>query len=173
VCTWPKKVFGILPKCVRATPAVPDAKRQSFKGPPSKKNIWQRYCGETRPALFRGLPPTETGLAGVVAATSTQRLAGRAASLTNSPFAEAVERRPSINAVSSSRVCCEAGSLVCPASESVSDACLRDSLPLEPRLTDWLLRGPYASQIASPAGSRLPTTIAQEIRSRGRERSQI
>jgi hypothetical protein len=36
----------------------------------------------------------------------------RAASLTSSSFADPVDRRPSINAVSSSRVRCEAGILV-------------------------------------------------------------
>jgi len=49
-----------------------------------------------------------------VAGFAFQRLPtiSRVASLTSSSFAEAVESRPSINAVSSSRVCCEAGSLV-------------------------------------------------------------
>jgi transposase len=44
--------------------------------------------------------------------SSVSSTISRVASLTSSSFAEAVESRPSINAVSSSRVRCEAGSLV-------------------------------------------------------------
>jgi hypothetical protein len=44
--------------------------------------------------------------------SSASSTINRVASLTSSSFAEAVERRPSINAVNSSRVRCEAGILV-------------------------------------------------------------
>src|SRR5262245_18161975 len=87
-----------------------------------RRRIFHRPLGRPQPSRAISIPVALARLRPVLVVISSQHVAGfafqrlptisRVASLTSSSFAEAVESRPSINAVSSSRVCCEAGSLV-------------------------------------------------------------
>src|SRR5262249_2154283 len=89
-------------------------------------NLWRRIFHQPlcrpQPSRAISIPVALAGLRvmlvvlasdhSVASPSSASSTISRVASLTSSSFAEAVESRPSINAVSSSRVCCEAGSLV-------------------------------------------------------------